>query len=82
MLEQEFITQAEYNEAQADAVAVYDRIQIANTTYQENLTVNSYFVDEVSKRVMNDLQTELGYTEEQAEICADCMFSELIEYDD
>jgi len=66
MLNQEYITQAEYDEAQADATALYDRIQVANTTYQESITVNSYFVDEVAKVVMKDLQTELGYTEEQA----------------
>ena len=64
MLEQEFITQAEYDEAIADDV--YDRIQVTNTEYTENITVNSYFVDEVAKQVISDLCNELGYTETQA----------------
>lgn len=64
MLAQEFITKAEYDEALADNV--YDRIQVINTEYTENLTVNSYFVDEVAKQVMKDLVNELGYTETQA----------------
>lgn len=64
MLAQEFITKAEYDEALADNV--YDRIQVTNTEYTENLTVNSYFVDEVAKQVIKDLVNELGYTETQA----------------
>ncbi len=64
MLDQEYITQAEYDEAMADNV--YDRIQITNTTYTENTSVNSYFVDEVARQVQRDLINELGYTETQA----------------
>lgn len=64
MLAQEYITQAEYDEALADNV--YDRIQVTNTQYTENQTVNSYFVDEVAKQVIKDLVNELGYTETQA----------------
>lgn len=64
MLEQEFITQAEYDEAIADNV--YDRIQVTNTEYTESITINSYFIDEVAKQVMADLCNELGYTETQA----------------
>ena len=64
MLKVEFITQAEYDEAIADNV--YERIQITNAEYTENLSVNSYFVDEVAKQVIKDLCNELGYTETQA----------------
>lgn len=64
MMEQEFITQAQYDEAIADNV--YERIQVTNTEYTESITVNSYFVDEVAKQVISDLCNELGYTETQA----------------
>lgn len=64
MLEQEYITQSEYDEAMADNV--YDRIQTANTEYTESQTVNSYFIDTVAKQVVDDLVNELGYTETQA----------------
>lgn len=66
MLAQSKISQEEYDTAMADATAVYERIQTANAEYQENITVNSYFVDEVAKEVMSDLQSELGYSENQA----------------
>lgn len=64
MKSQKMITQEQYDEALADDV--YSRIQVANTTYTQNLSVNSYFVDEVAKSVIKDLQSKLGYTEEQA----------------
>ena len=64
MLEQGYISQAEHDEAMADNV--YERIQVTNTEYTESQTVNSYFVDEVAKQVINDLCNELGYTETQA----------------
>lgn len=64
MLEQGYITQAEHDEALADNV--YSRIQVANAAYTESLSVNSYFVDEVAKQVIDDLVNELGYTETQA----------------
>lgn len=63
MLDQEFITQAQYDEALADPV--YDRIQSVNSTI-DNERPNSYFVDEVSKQVLADLQRLKGYTETQA----------------
>lgn len=66
MLAQEMISQEEYDTAMADATAVYERIQTANSEYQESLTVNSYFVDEVAKKVMKDLQTKCGYSEDAA----------------
>lgn len=64
MLEQGLIEQSEYDEAMKDDV--YQRIQDANTEYIDNISVTSYFVDEVAKQVISDLQTELGYTETQA----------------
>ena len=67
MLAQEKITQDEYDTAMADTNGVYERIQTANAEYQESLTVNSYFVDEVAKEVMRDLQDKLGYSETQAQ---------------
>lgn len=66
MLSQKMIKQEEYDTAMADTNGVYERIQTANSEYQESLTVNSYFVDEVAKEVMSDLQSELGYSETQA----------------
>lgn len=66
MLAQGKIKQEDYDTAMADTVAVYERIQTANSEYQESLTANSYFVDEVAKEVMSDLQSKLGYSETQA----------------
>ncbi len=63
MLEQEYITQAEYDEALADHV--YDRIQLVNSEIEEE-NVNSYFVDELTNQVIEDLIDRLGYTETQA----------------
>ena len=65
MLKQGYITQEEMNTALADKV--YERIQAANAQYKENITVNSYFLDEVAKAVINDLCNELGYSKEQAQ---------------
>lgn len=64
MLEQGFITQEEFDTAQADDV--YARIQAHNATYAESKSANSYFVDEVAKQVAKDLVSELGYTETEA----------------
>lgn len=63
MLEQKFITQAQYDEAMADPV--YDRIQGVNSAI-DNERPNSYFVDELSKEILADLQRLKGYTETQA----------------
>lgn len=62
MLEQGYITKAEYDEAMADDV--YSRIQIVNDEVDESL-VNSYFVDALTDDVLNDLLAA-GYTEQQA----------------
>lgn len=63
MKEQGYITQEEYDDAMADNV--YDRIQIVNAS-KDSENVNSYFVDELTEQVMQDLIDELGYTETQA----------------
>lgn len=62
MLEQGYITQAEYDEAMADDV--YSRIQVVNEEVEESL-VNTYFVDALTDDVMNDLLAA-GYNETQA----------------
>lgn len=62
MLEQGYITQAEYDEALADNV--YDRIQQVNEVVQSNETT-SYFVDAVTEQVYADLLAA-GYTDANA----------------
>ena len=62
MLDQEYISRTEYDEAMADDV--YSRIQIANEG-SEDSTVNTYFVDALTDDVMNDLLAA-GYNETQA----------------
>lgn len=62
MLEQEFITQEEYDEAMADDV--YSRIQIADSENADS-TVNTYFVDALTDDVLEDL-IAAGYNETQA----------------
>lgn len=65
MLELEMISQKEYAKALADDV--YTRIQKVNKkkTKTSN-TVTSYFTDAVIEQAIKDLQTELGYSETQA----------------
>lgn len=65
MLNEQFITQEEYDTAMADE-DIYSRIQAVNTKFQETQTVNSYFVDEIAKVVVEDLRSKLGYSKEQA----------------
>jgi penicillin-binding protein 1A len=65
MLEQERITQSEYDEAVADSKDVYTRIQSVDEE-QDATSYYSYFVDELIEQVMEDLQSELGYTQNQA----------------
>lgn len=62
MLEQGYITQAEYDEAMADDV--YSRIQIVNSEVEED-TINTYFVDALTDDIMEDL-VAAGYNETQA----------------
>lgn len=64
MLEQEWITQDEYDEAMQDNV--YDRIQTVNASDEEDdSSTTSYFVDALTDQILEDLQ-EKGYTETQA----------------
>lgn len=66
MLEQDYITEAEYNEAVNDNVyeriAAYYEMESIDTTGD----VYSFFVDEVIHQVERDLVERLGYTEVQA----------------
>ena len=65
MLHAEHISQNEYDEAMDDDV--YSRIQKVNNKIEKKSDkVYSYFVDEVVKQVMNDLQKTKGYTYNQA----------------
>ena len=63
MYNQGYITEAEYNEALEDDV--YSRIQTVN---QSNIgtTINSYFVDELTEQMVEDLQEICGYDSQQA----------------
>jgi penicillin-binding protein 1A len=63
MLEQEYITKEEYDEAMADDV--YSRIAEHNTDINSS-SANSYFVDAAIDDVFNDLVEELGWTETEA----------------
>ena len=63
MLDQGYITQAQYNEAVDDNV--YDRIQLVNIE-STDATINSYFVDKLTDQVIEDLVEQKGYTETQA----------------
>ena len=65
MKDQGYISEAEYNEALADDV--YDRIARAQEKQEEaKNNIYSYFVDATIKQVLEDLQTQKGYTETQA----------------
>lgn len=64
MLELEYITQAQYDEAMEDDV--YSRI---STVHEEDLAdeeVNSYFIDAVITNLKDKLMNDLDYTETQA----------------
>ncbi|MFA9375489.1 MAG: transglycosylase domain-containing protein [Lachnotalea sp.] len=63
MLDQGYITQDEYDEAIADDV--YSRIQTVNAEIASS-SVYTYFVDELTEQVMQDLQEQKGYTQTQA----------------
>ena len=63
MLEQGYITQEEYDEALADDV--YERIQLVNIETADD-NINSYFVDELTDQVIDDLIEQKGYSESQA----------------
>ncbi len=63
MLEQNYITQKQYDEAIADDV--YARISEHNTTVTSSASSNSYFVDAMTEQLFDDL-VSLGYTETDA----------------
>ncbi len=63
MLDQGYITQAEYDAAIKDEV--YDRIAKVNEEMEAN-AVYTYFVDEVTEQVLNDLMEIKGFNETQA----------------
>ena len=62
MLEQGYITQAEYDEAKADPV--YERI-LPNAS-EADTTPYSYFNDDLSQQIIKDLMERKAYTETQA----------------
>lgn len=64
MLEQGYIDQAQYDEARADDV--YARIQDVNVQKAAENEPYSYFVDELTAQVIQELQDRLGYTKDKA----------------
>lgn len=65
MLEQEYISEDEYEDALGDDI--YSFIKDVNEKKtSEKRTINSYYVDAVIDSVIKDLKQELGYTETQA----------------
>lgn len=64
MLEQEYITKEQYDECLADNV--YERIQSVEKENEGQDTTYSYFIDELTEQVIQDLQDKRGYTEQQA----------------
>ena len=64
MLEQGYIDEARYTEALADDV--YARIQDVNVQKEAENEPYSYFVDELTAQVIQELQDRLGYTKDKA----------------
>jgi penicillin-binding protein 1A len=64
MKEQGYITDAQYKEALADNV--YDRIKDVDVHTKEVDKPYSYFTDELTAQVIQELQDRLGYTKEEA----------------
>ena len=64
MLEQGYIDQAQYDEARTDDV--YARIQDVNVQKTAENEPYSYFVDELTAQVIQELQDRLGYTKDKA----------------
>lgn len=68
MLELEFITKEEYDEAMADTDAVYERIGLYDVDFRDSTATNgSYFSDAVYEQVKEDLVNIAGYSEAVAE---------------
>lgn len=64
MLEQGYIDETRYTEALADDV--YARIQDVNVQKEAENEPYSYFVDELTAQVIQELQDRLGYTKDKA----------------
>lgn len=65
MVEQGYITKEQKAEAQADNV--YERIaSVAQASEETKSKVYSYFIDELTEQVIQDLQDKKGYSENQA----------------
>lgn len=64
MLDQGYINQEQYDECLADNV--YDRIQAVEAESSQEDDTYSYFTDELTRQVLNDLKTQKGYTDQQA----------------
>ena len=64
MLEQGYITQAEFDEAMADDV--YARIAAHAEANSDKRDVYTYYEDAAIRQVLQDLEEKLGYTSEQA----------------
>ena len=64
MLRQEYITQAQYEEALADNV--YERIQNNVQAVDTTSSIYTFYQDALIDQVMDDLQKELAYTYQQA----------------
>lgn len=63
MVTQEYISQAEMDDALADDV--YSRIQ-KTAQETEDISIYSYYTDALIEQVMDDLQNQKGYTSQQA----------------
>ena len=65
MLDQNYITEEQYTEALEDDV--YSRIQAAQEKHSDNSnTIYTYFEDELTDQIINDLMNIKGYTKTQA----------------
>ena len=65
MLDQNYITEEQYKEALEDNV--YSRIQAAQEKHSDNSnTIYTYFEDELTDQIINDLMNIKGYTKTQA----------------
>ena len=64
MLEQGYLTQAEYDEAMADNV--YERIAARAEEQGTSQEVFTYYEDAAIRQILQDLQDKLGYSSEQA----------------
>lgn len=63
MLQQKCINEEEFKQAKKENV--YDKIKNVDNKIEKQSS-NSYFVDEVITRIVNDLQRQKGYTESEA----------------